>query len=100
MCLIFFRYSAQRIEEWGRDVESSSAAKLKLPLLWRDPDTRLLGVNFDKDLYLLLREVKYVNDGTDESTVYILSAGSSMNRTVIVIVYINTGGAMMTNQSD
>ena len=37
---------------------SSSQAKLKLPLLRRDKDTRLLSVNFDKDLDKLLREVK------------------------------------------
>ena len=52
-------YKMQKIEEWGRDVESSSQAKLKLPLLRRDDETRLLSVNFDKDLDKLLREVKY-----------------------------------------
>ena len=52
-------YTTVKIEEWGRDVESSSQAKLKLPLLRRDDETRLLSVNFDKDLDKLLREVKY-----------------------------------------
>ena len=47
-----------KIEEWGRDVESTSQAKLKLPLLKRDKKTSLLSVNFDKDLDKLLREVK------------------------------------------
>jgi dynein heavy chain len=66
---VFFRYysllnsldefTATRIEEWGKDVESSSQAKLKLPLLRRDAKTRHLSVNFDSDLSLLLREVKY-----------------------------------------
>ena len=35
-------YENQRIEEWGRDVEASSSAKLKLPLMLRHPETRHL----------------------------------------------------------
>lgn len=49
----------QKIEEWGRDVEASSQAKLKLPLLIRDSKKSLLSVNFDPALVKLLREVKY-----------------------------------------
>ena len=52
-------YENQKIEEWGRDVEASSAAKLKLPLLVRHPETRYLSTNFDPALTRLLREVKY-----------------------------------------
>lgn len=52
-------YENQKIEEWGRDVEASSQAKLKLPLLIRDLDKSLLNVNFDPALVKLLREVKY-----------------------------------------
>lgn len=52
-------YENQKIEEWGRDVEASSQAKLKLPLLIRDLDNSLLSVNFDPALVKLLREVKY-----------------------------------------
>ena len=52
-------YENQKIEEWGRDVEASSAAKLKLPLLVRHPETRHLTTNFDPALTKLLREVKY-----------------------------------------
>ena len=52
-------FENQKIEEWGRDVEFSSHAKLKLPLLVRNPETRLLTVNFDAALVRLLREVKY-----------------------------------------
>ncbi|CAM9107555.1 unnamed protein product [Discosporangium mesarthrocarpum] len=52
-------YENQKIEEWGRDVEASSQAKLKLPLLIRDLDKSLLSVNFDPALVKLLREVKY-----------------------------------------
>jgi dynein heavy chain len=52
-------FENQKIDEWSRDVEQSSQSKLKLPLLVRNPDTRLLGVNFDPALVRLLREVKY-----------------------------------------
>lgn len=52
-------FENQKIEEWGRDVELSSHAKLKLPLLVRNSETRLLTVNFDSALVRLLREVKY-----------------------------------------
>jgi dynein heavy chain len=52
-------FETQRIEEWGRDVELSSHTKLKLPLVVRNPDTRMLTVNFDPALVRLLREVKY-----------------------------------------
>jgi dynein heavy chain, axonemal len=52
-------FESNKIEEWGRDVEASSQAKLKLPLLLRDAEKQLLGVNFDPALVKLLREVKY-----------------------------------------
>jgi dynein heavy chain len=52
-------FENQKIEEWARDVEFSSHTKLKLPLLTRNPETRLLSVNFDPALVRLLREVKY-----------------------------------------
>jgi dynein heavy chain len=52
-------YTVQKIEEWAREVEASSQAKLKLPLLIRNEDTRLLSVNFDPSLVRLLRETKY-----------------------------------------
>ena len=52
-------YEAQHAGTWGRDVESSSQAKLRLPLLVRHPQTQHLSVNFDPALVRLLREVKY-----------------------------------------
>ncbi|EQC33295.1 hypothetical protein SDRG_09276 [Saprolegnia diclina VS20] len=53
-------YENQKVEEWSRDVEASSQAKLKLPILVRNPHTRILRVNFDPALEKLLREVKYL----------------------------------------
>ena len=52
-------FETQKIDEWSRDVEQSSQAKLKLPLVVRNPDSRQLNVNFDPALVKLLREVKY-----------------------------------------
>jgi len=52
-------FENQKIEEWGRDVELSSQAKLKLPLLVRNAENRHIIVNFDPALVRLLREVKY-----------------------------------------
>ena len=52
-------YVTQKVGEWGRDVEATSHAKLQLPLLRREKESRLLSVNFDKQLVKLLREVKY-----------------------------------------
>ena len=52
-------FETQKVEEWGREVEVSSHAKLKLPLLVRSTDTRHITVNFDPALVKLLREVKY-----------------------------------------
>lgn len=52
-------FETQKIDEWSRDVEQSSQAKLKLPLLVRSPENRHLIVNFDPALVKLLREVKY-----------------------------------------
>jgi dynein heavy chain len=52
-------YVSAKVEKWSHDVEKSSQAKLKLPLLRRDGETGLLAVNFDPDLVALLREVKY-----------------------------------------
>ncbi len=52
-------YESQKMEEWGREVETSSQAKLMLPLLVRNAKTQFLTVNFDPALTNLLREVKY-----------------------------------------
>ncbi len=52
-------YESQKMEEWGREVETSSQVKLMLPLLVRNAETLYLTVNFDPALTNLLREVKY-----------------------------------------
>ena len=48
-----------KIEGWVSEIEVSSEAKLKLPLLTRNKESGLLNLNFDPALVELLREVKY-----------------------------------------
>lgn len=52
-------FEAQKIQEWGLEIEATSSAKLDLPLLRRSEDNRRLATNFDPALVRLLREVKY-----------------------------------------
>jgi dynein heavy chain len=56
-------YEREQIEAWGAEMEKSSQAKLKNPLLRSEVDVEfgypLLYVNFDPLLVRLLREVKY-----------------------------------------
>ena len=56
-------FEREQIEAWGAEVEKSSQAKLKNPLLRSENDPEygypLLYVNFDPLLVRLLREVKY-----------------------------------------
>ena len=56
-------YDREQIEAWGAEMEKSSQAKLKNPLLRSENDVEfgypLLYVNFDPLLVRLLREVKY-----------------------------------------
>ena len=43
-------YITQKVGEWGRDVEATAHAKLRLPLLKRDKESKRMHVNFDKQL--------------------------------------------------
>eukprot|EP00937_MAST-01D_sp_MAST-1D-sp2_P001625 g1625.t1 len=59
LCNHLQEYETGMVMEWAAGVEAVSQAKLKLPLLKRDRQTRLLEVNFDAGLVKMLREVKY-----------------------------------------
>ncbi|CAN9508871.1 unnamed protein product [Ophioblennius macclurei] len=54
------RYSSGLYEAWTESVGESSQYNLGLPLISRDPDTRLISVNFNPQLASVLREVKYL----------------------------------------
>ena len=67
---VLLEYQRIKYAEWSGDVSSVSKEKLKQPLLERNPETRLLRVNFDPVLVRLLREVHYVevlNENTSEN---------------------------------
>ena len=54
------KYEGTVYEEWAKDVGARSNVNLNLPLLQRDPETKLIRVNFDPQLVAVLREVKYL----------------------------------------
>jgi dynein heavy chain len=53
-------------EEWIATVDEVAKANLEKPLLVRDPNTLMIGVNFDPQLVALLREVKYLQQHNDD----------------------------------
>ncbi|XP_056152723.1 LOW QUALITY PROTEIN: dynein heavy chain 9, axonemal [Lampris incognitus] len=54
------RYSNSLYEMWAETVTERSQLNLSLPLISRDPATRLISVNFNPQLVSVLREVKYL----------------------------------------
>ncbi|XP_064007907.1 dynein axonemal heavy chain 9-like [Pogoniulus pusillus] len=55
------RYQEQLYRDWSQAVSEQSQHSLTQPLLRRDPDTKLLAVNFDPQLVSVLREVRYLS---------------------------------------
>ncbi|GCC26775.1 hypothetical protein chiPu_0005195 [Chiloscyllium punctatum] len=53
-------YEAKLYLEWSATVAEKSQYNLTQPLLKRDPETKLISVNFDPQLVSVLREVKYL----------------------------------------
>lgn len=48
--LVFFfsgRYQEKLYEDWSQTVSEKSQYNLTQPLIWRDPETKLITVNFD-----------------------------------------------------
>ncbi|XP_078081541.1 dynein axonemal heavy chain 9 [Mustelus asterias] len=54
------QYEAKLYLEWTETVAEKSQYNLTQPLLKRDPETKLISVNFDPQLVSVLREVKYL----------------------------------------
>jgi len=52
-------FEQQAFAKWADTIIDSSESELSKPLLVRDPNTKLLSVNFDAKVVALLREVKY-----------------------------------------
>ncbi|KAM7382161.1 hypothetical protein PAMA_012837 [Pampus argenteus] len=60
MMQLLDRYSTGVYETWTETVGDSSQYNLSLPLISRDPASRLISVNFNPQLASVLREVKYL----------------------------------------
>jgi dynein heavy chain len=56
-----------KIEEWASGIKDDYKDRLKTPLITRDPETRLLSMNFDPELYSLLREVQFLSRNMSEN---------------------------------
>nr|XP_003217173.1 PREDICTED: LOW QUALITY PROTEIN: dynein heavy chain 17, axonemal [Anolis carolinensis] len=53
-------YREQIYAEWIKRVDRDCQFNLEQPLIQRDPETKLIRVNFSKELVAVLREVKYL----------------------------------------
>ncbi|KAF1569339.1 UNVERIFIED_CONTAM: Dynein heavy chain 9, axonemal, partial [Eudyptes robustus] len=55
------RYQEKLYVEWSQTVSEKSQYNLTQPLIQRDPETKLIAVNFDPQLVSVLREVSYLS---------------------------------------
>ncbi|KAF7661538.1 hypothetical protein LDENG_00259550 [Lucifuga dentata] len=60
MMQLLDRYSSSLYSTWNETVGERSLYNLNLPLISRDPDKRLISVNFNPQLTSVLREMKYL----------------------------------------
>lgn len=58
---------SEKISMWASSITEDYNEKLKTPLIVRDPETRLLSMNFDSDLSRLLDEVKFLSHHMSDS---------------------------------
>ncbi|NXX93579.1 DYH9 protein, partial [Centropus bengalensis] len=55
------RYQEKVYGDWSQTVSEKSLHSLTQPLICRDPETKLIAVNFDPQLVSMLREVSYLS---------------------------------------
>uniref|UniRef100_A0A8B9TAI3 Dynein heavy chain 9, axonemal n=1 Tax=Anas platyrhynchos TaxID=8839 RepID=A0A8B9TAI3_ANAPL len=55
------RYQEKQYVDWSQTVSEKSQYNLAQPLIRRDPETKLIAVNFDPQLFSVLREVSYLS---------------------------------------
>ncbi|NWV12184.1 DYH9 protein, partial [Ptilonorhynchus violaceus] len=60
MIRLLDRYQEKLYSDWSQTVSEKSQYNLTQPLLQRDPETKLITVNFDPQLVSVLREVSYL----------------------------------------
>ncbi|NXY74435.1 DYH9 protein, partial [Glareola pratincola] len=61
MIQLLNRYQEKLYVDWSQTVSEKSQYNLTQPLLRRDPETKLITVNFDPQLVSVLREVSYLS---------------------------------------
>uniref|UniRef100_A0A8C6JKW0 Dynein axonemal heavy chain 17 n=1 Tax=Melopsittacus undulatus TaxID=13146 RepID=A0A8C6JKW0_MELUD len=61
MIQLLDRYQEKLYVNWSQTVSEQSQYNLAQPLIRRDPDTKLIAVNFDPQLVSVLREVSYLS---------------------------------------
>ncbi|XP_061318003.1 dynein axonemal heavy chain 9-like [Pezoporus flaviventris] len=61
MIQLLDRYQEKLYVNWSQTVSERSQYNLAQPLIQRDPDTKLITVNFDPQLVSVLREVSYLS---------------------------------------
>ncbi|NXI37002.1 DYH9 protein, partial [Galbula dea] len=61
MLQLLKRYQEKLYVNWTQTVSETSLHNLTQPLLHRDPETKLISVNFDPQLVSVLREVSYLS---------------------------------------
>ncbi|NXM72263.1 DYH9 protein, partial [Serilophus lunatus] len=54
-------YQEKLYLDWSQTVSEKSQYNLTQPLIWRDPETKMITVNFDPQLVSVLREVSYLS---------------------------------------
>ncbi|XP_066120408.1 dynein axonemal heavy chain 9 [Saccopteryx bilineata] len=57
------RYETRLYEDWCQTVSEKSQYNLSRPLLKRDPETKLISVNFNPQLVSVLKEMSYLRPG-------------------------------------
>ncbi|XP_058960986.2 dynein beta chain, ciliary-like [Pocillopora verrucosa] len=67
MAKLLNTYEEKVYVDWTHDVGSISQGNLDKPLVIRDPNTKLIKVNFDPQLVAVLREVRYLETAQNET---------------------------------
>ncbi|XP_075759566.1 dynein axonemal heavy chain 9 isoform X2 [Pelodiscus sinensis] len=86
MVQLLERYQEKLYEDWSRTVSEKLQYNLTQPVIRREPDNKLLAVNFDPQLISVLREVKYLAanqvEGIPETAAAIYSSKELYRRLV------------------
>uniref|UniRef100_A0A8C3IZU9 DYH9 protein n=1 Tax=Chrysemys picta bellii TaxID=8478 RepID=A0A8C3IZU9_CHRPI len=67
MNVVSVRYQEKLYKDWSQTVSEKSQYNLTQPVIRRDPETKLIAVNFDPQLISVLREVSYLEANQVES---------------------------------